>query len=76
MGTGNFNSPKNQMVPSWNWRNISGSDQWVSQGGDFYASSCLYSQSFSYGSTLDVNVQCNNTVKTWYSGICYLMMGF
>ena len=67
MGTGFFNStPEKSDGSSWNWRNISGSDQWVSQGGDFY-NTPIYSQSFSYGSTLDVNVDVTNTVNSWYS---------
>ena len=67
MGTGFYDSlPAKSDGSSWDWRNISGSDQWVSQGGDFY-NTPVYSQSFSYGSTLDVNVDVTNTINTWYS---------
>ena len=67
MGTGIYNSsPIVSDGTSWDWRDISGSATWVNSGGDTYPSP-TYTQSFSYGSTLDTNVQVTNTIETWYS---------
>ena len=68
MGTGKLGySPAVENGCSWVWRSYSGSNAWVSTGSDSYASP-VYSQSFSYGSTTDINVEVTPSVLSWYSG--------
>jgi len=68
MGTGKLGySPAVENGCSWVWRSYSGSNAWVSTGSDSYASP-VYSQSFSYGSTTDINVEVTPSILSWYSG--------
>ena len=67
MGTGHYGDlPTTTNGVSWDWRDVSGSTNWETAGGDYYPTP-VYSQSFAYGSTLDVNVNVTNTIETWYS---------
>jgi len=68
MGTGilNSNPPVNNGV-SWDYKDVSGSIRWDNEGGD-YNLSPVYSQSFTYTSPIDININVTNTVETWYSG--------
>ena len=67
MGIGQFNqNPETTNGTSWIWKDISGSIGWVSPGGDFYVSP-TYTQSFSYGSSTDININVSNTIESWYS---------
>ena len=67
MGTGvlGYNPPVENGC-SWFWRSYSGSNAWVSTGSDSYANP-VYSQSFSYGSTTDINVDVTPSILSWYS---------
>lgn len=68
MGTGKLGySPAVENGCSWVWRSYSGSNTWVSTGSDSYANP-VYSQSFSYGSTTDINVDVTPSILSWYSG--------
>jgi hypothetical protein len=68
MGTGVLDyNPAVENGCSWNWRSYSGSNAWVSTGSDSYANP-VYSQSFSYGSTTDLNVDVTPSITSWYSG--------
>jgi|TARA_R110000764_G_scaffold171317_2_gene258138 hypothetical protein len=68
MGTGvlGYNPPVENGC-SWFWRSYSGSNAWVSTGSDSYANP-VYSQSFSYGSTTDINVDVTPSILSWHSG--------
>ena len=67
MGTGRYSDlPIVENGCSWDFRTTSGSGNWTSAGGDFYASP-VYSQSFAYSNPVDVNVQVTDTIHTWYS---------
>ena len=68
MGTGvlGYNPPVENGC-SWVWRSYSGSNAWVSTGSDSYVNP-VYSQSFSYGSTTDINVDVTPSILSWYSG--------
>lgn len=68
MGTGKLGYiPAVENGCSWKWRSYSGLNAWVSTGSDSYANP-VYSQSFSYGSTTDLNVNVTPSVLAWYSG--------
>ena len=67
MGTGILNSnPEVSNGASWDFRDVSGSIRWGSAGGD-YDLTPVYSQSFSYSSPLDLNVNVSDTIESWYS---------
>ena len=67
MGTGRYqDNPNTVNGTSWIWRDVSGSNEWVSSGGDVYVSP-TYTQSFSYGSSTDINVNVTDTIENWYS---------
>ena len=68
MGTGvlGFNPPVENGC-SWDFRSFSGSNAWVSTGSDSYVNP-VYSQSFSYGNTTDINVDVTPSILSWYSG--------
>ena len=67
MGSGYYgNSQVTENGASWVWKDVSGSVEWETAGGDFNPTP-VYSQSFAYGSTLDVNVNVKTTIETWYS---------
>tara|TARA_B110000285_G_scaffold85850_1_gene98489 strand:+ start:56 stop:1111 length:1056 start_codon:yes stop_codon:yes gene_type:complete len=68
MGTGRWgNVPQFTNGTSWDWRSYSGSNAWVSPGGDSYASP-IYSQSFAYSDPIDIRVDVTPTILSWYSG--------
>ena len=67
MGTGILNSnPEVSNGTSWDFRDVSGSIRWDSSGGD-YNQSPVFSQSFSYSSPIDININVTDAVESWYS---------
>jgi len=68
MGTGRYqDNPNTVNGTSWIWRDVSGSNEWQTAGGDFNPTP-VFSQSFSYGSSTDVNINVTDAVENWYSG--------
>jgi len=68
MGTGNFaDSPQVTNGVSWKWKDYVDSTEWENEGGDFYENT-IYSQSFSYSSPVDLNIDVTPTILDWYSG--------
>jgi hypothetical protein len=68
MGTGTLNSsPQVTNGTSWNFKDVSGSILWDSEGGD-YNLTPVYSQSFTYSDPIDISVDVTNTIESWYSG--------
>ena len=74
MGTGKYlDSPKSENGCSWDYRESSGSNPWTTPGGEWYDGfigglSVKSSQSLSYSSDKDLNVDVTNTVKLFTSG--------
>ena len=68
MGSGkSYDKPKVTNGCSWFFRSYSGSNAWVNTGSDAYASP-IYSQSFSYGSPIDLSVNVTPSILSWHSG--------
>jgi hypothetical protein len=66
MGTGHLgDSPQITNGTSWNWRDYLGSNTWETPGGDFYTES-VYTQSFSYPDSKDLDINVTPIVNTWY----------
>lgn len=66
MGTGKYgDSPEITNGCSWNWRSYSGSNAWITAGGDVY-SNPVYSQSFAYSDPIDISVNVTPTIQSWY----------
>ena len=68
MGTGRVSdSPKTEDGCSWSWRGESGSNAWVTGGGDFHTDKSGSSQTFLYTSDKDISIDVTNMVKLWNS---------
>ena len=68
MGTGRVNDvPKTEDGCSWGWRGESGSNAWVTGGGDFHLNKSGSSQDFTYTSDKDISMDVTNMVKLWNS---------
>lgn len=67
MGTGRYsNSPETTDGVSWNYRLSSGLGAWETEGGDWY-NTPSQSQTLSYSSDKDLNVNVTDTILDWYS---------
>ena len=68
MGTGRVSdNPKTQDGCSWGWRGESGSNAWVTGGGDWHSDKSGSSQTFLYTSDKDISMNVTDMVKLWNS---------
>ena len=68
MGTGRVSDdPKTQDGCSWGWRGESGSNAWVTGGGDWHSDKSGSSQTFLYTSDKDISMDVTDMVKLWNS---------
>jgi len=67
-GTGQYlDSPQSTNGVSWNFRSYSGSNAWITPGGDIKLTPSAISQSFDYRTIKDLNIDVTEGVKSIHS---------
>lgn len=67
-GTGQYlDSPQSTNGVSWNFRSYSGSNAWITPGGDIKLTPSAVSQSFDYRTIKDLNIDVTEGVKSIHS---------